>query len=330
MPAHQDQPEERGPQGHGEGGDREATGRRLAGERDRDPRAAAAPALPDPLPRQGHRTAQDQPPVRDLGDEGPVHAAAARRRKAQRGDSAHQSDTDGVLQGALQRSHTRAGAQLPKHVRGSAVPGDGCCHDVRDHHQAALRGVRERFVNVWWGKVALVAAIKKWPRITTRDRRLAINELCARLRQIKTDLLHPRQEKAAESLYHAWIDVERWKVLPQRPLQKDNFHYDIQCSPQDYLRAMLYMLKAVEARGGTVYNVCPLRSSIIPKHFRLDTQSLIDSCLTKKQGKRRYFNADGNLVRRQAEIWGLFCRTDKRCFHMETKTGTHTVSTTRS
>ena len=38
VPVHQDQPEERGPQGHGAGGDREAIGRRLAGERDRDPR----------------------------------------------------------------------------------------------------------------------------------------------------------------------------------------------------------------------------------------------------------------------------------------------------
>ena len=154
----------------------------------------------------------------------------------------------------------------------------------------------ERFVNVWWGKKALVAAIKKQPWITTRDRRLAINKLCAQLRQIKTDLLHPRQEKTAESHYHAWIDVERRKVLPQRPLQKDNFYYDIQCSPQDYLPHMLYMMKAVEACGGTVYNACPLRSSIIPKHFRLDTQSLIELCLTKKQGTRRDFKADGNLV----------------------------------
>ena len=165
-----------------------------------------------------------------------------------------------------------------------------------------------RFVNVWWGKKALVAAIKKQPRITTRDRRLAINELCARLRQIKTDLLHPRQEKTAESLYHVWIDVERRKVLPQRPLRKDNFYYDIQCSSQDYLPHMLYMMKVVEARGGTVYNAYPSRSSIIPKHFRLDTQSLIDLCL-------------GNLVRRQAEIWGLFFRTDKRCFDMGDRDG---------
>ena len=167
----------------------------------------------------------------------------------------------------------------------------------------------------------MVSAITKQPRITTRDRQAAISKLCARLRQIKADLLHPRQEKTAESLYHAWIGVERRKVLSQRPLQKDNFHYDIQCSPQDYLPHMLYMMKAVEARGGTVYNACPLRSSSIPKHFRLHTQSLIELCLTKKQDKRRDFNADGNLVRRQVEIWGLFCRTDKRCFHMGDKDG---------
>ena len=179
----------------------------------------------------------------------------------------------------------------------------------------------ERFVIGWWGKKVLVAAIKKKPRMTTSARRLEINELCARLRQIKTDLLHLHQEKTAEPHYHAWIEVERRKILPRRPLQKDNFYYDIQSSPQDYLPHMLYMMKAVVARGGMVYNACPLRSSIIPKHFRLDTQSLIELCLTKKHGKRRDFKADGNIVRHQAEIWGLFFGTDKRCFHMGDEDG---------
>ena len=79
---------------------------------------------------------------------------------------------------------------------------------------------------------------------------------------------------------------------------------------------MLYMMKAVEERGAKVYNACPLRSAIIPKHFRLDTTSLINLCLTRSEGKRAEYMRRGNLVRRQAEIWDFFFKTNMKCFHM--------------
>jgi len=173
----------------------------------------------------------------------------------------------------------------------------------------------ERFVNVSWEKKALVALIKKQRKATAR-RQAATNALCAQLRRIKADLLlSPGEPKTARPMYHAWIDAQRLKVLPQRTLRKDSVHYDLQCSPQDYLRPMLYMMKAVEARGASVNNVCPLRSEIIPKHFRLDTTSLVKLCLTGEQGKQSEYLAKGNLVRRQTEIWGLFFKTEKKCFH---------------
>jgi hypothetical protein len=141
----------------------------------------------------------------------------------------------------------------------------------------------ERFVNVSWEKKALVAIIKKH-KTTTARRQAATNALCAQLRRIKTDLLSPDQLKKAHPMYHAWIDEQRKHVLPRRQLRKDNMHYDIQCSPQDYLHPMLYMMRAVEARGASVNNACPLRSAIAPKHFRLDTTSLIKLCLTAEHG----------------------------------------------
>jgi hypothetical protein len=173
----------------------------------------------------------------------------------------------------------------------------------------------ERFVNVSWEKKALVALIKKQQKTTAR-RQAATNALCAQLRRIKTDLLSPDQPKTAHPMYHAWIDMQRLAVLPRRALRKDSVHYDLQCSPQDYLHPMLYMMRAVEARGATVNNACPLRREIIPRHFRLDTTALVTLCLTAEQGTKSEYLANGNLVRRQAEIWGLFFKTDKKCFHM--------------
>jgi hypothetical protein len=101
-------------------------------------------------------------------------------------------------------------------------------------------------------------------------------------------------------------------------------HYDIQCSPQDYLPQMLYMMKAVEARGASVNNVCPLRSAIIPKHFRLDTSSLVKLCLTSAHGTQSEYLNKGNIVRRQAEIWSLFFKTEKKCFHTADDAHVHT------
>jgi hypothetical protein len=186
----------------------------------------------------------------------------------------------------------------------------------------------ERFVNVSWEKKALVAIIKKH-KTTTARRQAATNALCAQLRRIKTDLLSPDQPKRAHRMYHAWIDERRLDVMPRRKLRNDSMHYDIQCSPQDYLRPMLYMMRAVEARGATVKNACPLRSEIIPKHFRLDTTSLIKLCLTAEHGTqgectRSEYMAKGNLVKHQAKIWGLFFKTEKKCFHMGDDAHAHT------
>jgi hypothetical protein len=181
----------------------------------------------------------------------------------------------------------------------------------------------ERFVNVTWEKKALVAIIKK-RKATTCQRKMATNALCSQLRRIKIDLINPSKPKTSHAMYHSWIDEQLLKVLPQRKLRQNSVYYDIQCSPQDYLSQMLYMMKAVEARGAKVKNACPLRSEIIPKHFRLDTVSLINLCFTPKQGNRSDYTTDGNLVKHQAKIWGFFFKTNMKCFHMEDDMHAHT------
>lgn len=99
---------------------------------------------------------------------------------------------------------------------------------------------------------------------------------------------------AAHPLYHAWIEEQRLKVLPQRKLREDSISCDIQCSPQDYLPRMIYMMKSVEARGGSVNNTCPLRTNMIPKHFHLDTVSLVNICFTSDQGNKVDYTTKGN------------------------------------
>ena len=172
----------------------------------------------------------------------------------------------------------------------------------------------ERFVNVSWHKNELVAIIKKH-RKTAGRREAATRALCAQLKKVKSDLLSPGQ-KTSNNLYHRWIDEQRLLVMPQRILRENSVYYDIECSPQDYLSSMLYMMKTIEAHGTTVSSTCPLRSDIVPKHFRLDTVSLIKLCFTKEQGKRGDYTTKGNLVKHQDRIWGFFFKTDMKCFHV--------------
>ena len=187
--------------------------------------------------------------------------------------------------------------------------------NIKQHFVAYV----ERFVNVSWEKSALIALIKKEPTATACAE---TNALCAQLLRIKTDLLSPGAPKTASPQYHEWIDVQRLKVLPQRDGVCYDIHDDLKCSPQDYLPHMLYMMKAVEARGGSMNNAFPLRSEIIPKHFRLDTAALASICLTSAHGA-----SAESLVKQQSKVWGLFFKTEWKCFRMDEHTFDHMIET---
>jgi hypothetical protein len=172
----------------------------------------------------------------------------------------------------------------------------------------------ERFVNVSWGKKDALAAIKISDAASDEKDALK-SALCAQLCKVKTDLLSPGEKLTSDETYHAWIEAQRAHVIPQRKLNK-GVYYDIHCSPQDYLKPMLYMMRAVEERGFKINSVFPLRSDLIPKHFRVDTTTLVYLCMTKEIGTQDHFTTKGNLVKHQREIWDFFFKTHLKCFHI--------------
>ena len=172
----------------------------------------------------------------------------------------------------------------------------------------------ERFVNVVHHKKDQIEAIKASDS-TTEQKKEETNTLCRELRKVKHDILSLNEPKTSDAQYHAWIDNERVKIMPQRALREESVYYDIQCTPQDYLPLMLYMMKAVEELGCTIYNVFPLRSEIIPKHFRLDTVSLVYLLFTNENGKRSHYTEKGALKEKQSDVWGFFFKTHMKCFH---------------
>ena len=173
----------------------------------------------------------------------------------------------------------------------------------------------ERFVNVSLRKKEHIQQIKESQHTTAEQKKECINDLCRKLRKVKNDILSRNDPKTSDAQYHHWIDQQSVMIMPQRQLKEDSVYYDIQCKPQDYLPLMVYMMKAVEATGNTFNNVFPLRSQLIPKHFRLDTTSLVYILFTNENGKRGEATLGGNLKKNQSELWGKFFKTDMKCFH---------------
>ena len=174
----------------------------------------------------------------------------------------------------------------------------------------------ERFVNIQLEKKIIIENIKSG-MASACEKKNAINSLCRELRKVKNDILNRNSPKTSSVQYHDWIDLQSTNIMPQRELKKNSIYYDIQVSPQDYLPIMIYMMKAVEATGNTISGVFPLRSNVIPKHFLLDTTSLIHLLFTKENGKKSDFLTHGILTLHQARIWSMFFKTEKKCFHKE-------------
>jgi hypothetical protein len=172
----------------------------------------------------------------------------------------------------------------------------------------------ERFVNVSLQKRERIEAIKA-SEASAEQKKAETNTLCRELRKVKNDILSVNDPKTSDPQYHEWIDEQAPQVIPQRALRESSVYYDIQCTPQDYLPKMVYMMRAVEATGNTISSVFPLRSQLIPKHFRLDTTSLVYLLFTNQNGKRTGITRDGNIKKKQSEVWGLFFKTDMKCFH---------------
>jgi hypothetical protein len=174
----------------------------------------------------------------------------------------------------------------------------------------------ERFVNVLLNKRERLEAIKESAH-TAEEKKGMTNILCRELCKVKNDILSANEPKTSDAKYHAWIDEHRENIMPKRSLKENSVYYDIQCNPQDYLHQMMYMMKAVEATGNTIYGVFPLRSQLIPKHFCLDTTSLIKLLFTNENGKRSHALSGGNLKEFESDWWGLFFKTDMKCFHLK-------------
>ena len=110
------------------------------------------------------------------------------------------------------------------------------------------------------------------------------------------------------------LQIDVTKILPKKLFEK-SLAYDIKSTPQDYFSGMLYMSAFVQKHEHKSLSVFPLKTSLIPGHVRLDTETLI-SVLVHDAKSKKLFKSSIEMYKDY--IWSLFFRTDKGIFKSNT------------
>jgi hypothetical protein len=140
-------------------------------------------------------------------------------------------------------------------------------------------------------------------------------------KEIKTKILAKEPIELIQFMPGDFLQHLRF-LMPQRPLQNDNWRYDIKCSPLDYLPSMLYMLSFLESREETIpYHVVPEKSSLIPGYIMLDTKTILSlfGGTGTALGPTTRYNSNGRAGARglysfSGTIWGTIFKTNKKVF----------------
>ena len=143
--------------------------------------------------------------------------------------------------------------------------------------------------------------------------------------KIKQKLINNAFNSFFEGKIYDWICFNIFNVIPDKILKK-NIAYDLQCSPQDYMKNMVIMNYFCEENEYKYFNVFPLKRSIIPGHIRIDTKILIDNFVMDAK-QRKLYNSSGGIKMFKDIIWNEFFRTDKKIFNGNTYKFTGSIQT---
>ena len=114
---------------------------------------------------------------------------------------------------------------------------------------------------------------------------------------VKNDIINGSLN--ADKKFHNWIKDYRYKIVPED--FEVSYYYDVKCTPQKYLKYMIFMNIELEKIEGKMYQFFPIQSSIIPNHIQIDTKSIIDLLVDK--GKKDYFD---NIELNKEFLWDKF------------------------
>jgi transposase len=173
----------------------------------------------------------------------------------------------------------------------------------------------EAYVNAVWQKTFMLEAIRtKNRKQTPKVRDSAVRKFVTTLRQIKEDLLNVGTEVLKSPvMYHSWVLEHRKLVRPTKTVfEKELIAYDVKCKPQDYFPTMIYITQYLEGDGRKLRNFTPLRTSVIPKSFKIGTTTLLQLYYNRELGATKTtLQRNGNIKNLGDEIWDSMFKMSK-------------------
>lgn len=180
----------------------------------------------------------------------------------------------------------------------------------------------ERFVNVICDKRGKIKQIKESKVTTSDDKEKATCALRRELSRVKYDILYPNQIMQAHNQYHEWI-AEIRGFLPQRSLDTETqleraLLLDLAIDPQKYVPFMMYMMSCMGKKNEYLYNLFPLRTEMIPKHFRIDTTTLVHMFSLGLKDVNPTATEES-----KSKVWEKIFNLHKKCFHSTSNLSMH-------
>lgn len=98
----------------------------------------------------------------------------------------------------------------------------------------------------------------------------------------------------------------KYNILPQE--FKKNYYYDLKANPIKYLKGILNINKFLEKHELKVFNILPIRNSLIPKFFTIDSITL--KTIFKLDNWNEFLNFRYRLLKEKNKFFNNIIRTD--------------------
>ncbi len=189
----------------------------------------------------------------------------------------------------------------------------------------------QRFVNSAHAQhtTDAIKAINEDADFTEDQKKAGRTQVYTNLKNVATDIMMLRSnrvgadppDKQSPDIFHAFIELHGERILPNRQTHTKGYCYDIAVSPMDYLYGMVYMTDYIETAAALLndektklMNVFPLSSSMAPRHFPLDSTSLISILDDSKEPLSK--RPGGTLHERKKLLWQKHFHTNLKAFRV--------------
>ena len=169
----------------------------------------------------------------------------------------------------------------------------------------------KRLINIQFNLKEKISKINNDKNLTPDDKKKLRSETYEDIRNIKNDILDTENKKlSSDRKYHKWIRKNKYSIIPKKESYGENsIYYDVCCSPQDYLKGMIYINQMLEEHSAKLFNALPLKTRIIPGYITIETSAVAAILMETDPKKYR-----SKIKAKKMKIWNQAFDINKKVF----------------